>query len=85
MIYNAINFDLSWNNSAGSELDGLHDHHQRPSSALPTATSPTLSGSGGAYVAKSNYGNNIGTCLSFNGGILDGPAYFVDTTSTARS
>ncbi len=29
-----------------------------------------------------NYGNNIGTSLSFNGGMIDGPAYVMSSTTT---
>ena len=79
-LFNAINSSLSWNSSAGypnstvyrtvvntflCPSDGNNPGYQRPS---------------GTPVASSNYGNNIGTCLSFNGGIFDGPAYFVDDT-----
>ncbi len=32
-------------------------------------------------MGPSNYGNNLGTTLSFNGGQFDGPAYFVDTST----
>jgi prepilin-type N-terminal cleavage/methylation domain-containing protein/prepilin-type processing-associated H-X9-DG protein len=34
------------------------------------------------YFGNCNYGNNIGTSLSFNGGMIDGPAYVMAQTAT---
>ena len=76
-IYNSINWGISWNSSAGNPnstayanristflcpSDGIFPNYQRA----------------GVTVGPSNYGNNIGTTLSFNGGRFDGPAYLVD-------
>jgi prepilin-type N-terminal cleavage/methylation domain-containing protein/prepilin-type processing-associated H-X9-DG protein len=78
VVFNAINFDLSWNNSPGQNSTAFMTTIR--SYLCPSdGNSPTFVRNG-VDTAKSNYGNNIGTCLSFNGGILDGPAYFVDTS-----
>ena len=77
VLFNAINFDLSWNNSPGQNSTAFMTTI-RTYLCPSDGNSPTFVRNG-VDTAKSNYGNNIGTCLSFNGGILDGPAYFVDT------
>jgi prepilin-type processing-associated H-X9-DG protein len=78
VLFNAINFSRSWNQIAGEN-----------STVFKTAVNTFLCPSDGVFpnfqrngvtVAGNNYGNNIGTVLSFNGGILDGPAYFVGTS-----
>jgi prepilin-type N-terminal cleavage/methylation domain-containing protein/prepilin-type processing-associated H-X9-DG protein len=78
VLFNAINFTRSWNQAAGENSTVFK-------TSISTFLCPSDSNAppftrNGVETAKSNYGNNIGTCLSFNGGILDGPAYFVDTT-----
>jgi prepilin-type N-terminal cleavage/methylation domain-containing protein/prepilin-type processing-associated H-X9-DG protein len=79
-MFNAINFGLSWNNNVGNPN----------STVFKTVINTFLCPSdnvfpnyprAGIIVAPSNYGNNIGTTLSFNGGQFDGPAYFVDTAT----
>src|SRR5262249_53207480 len=76
VLYNAINFTRSWNQSTGENSTVF-------GATVATFLCPSDSNvpnfvRNGIQTAKSNYGNNIGTCLSFNGGTIDGPAYFVD-------
>jgi prepilin-type N-terminal cleavage/methylation domain-containing protein/prepilin-type processing-associated H-X9-DG protein len=79
VLYNATNFSLSWNSSAGNPNSTVYKTVVATFLCPSDANAPNFQRAG-VTVAPSNYGNNIGTCLSFNGGRLDGPAYFVDTS-----
>jgi prepilin-type N-terminal cleavage/methylation domain-containing protein/prepilin-type processing-associated H-X9-DG protein len=47
-----------------------------PSDGYSPTNTITIPGTGVAsQLGRTNYGNNIGTCLTFNGGQMDGPAY----------
>jgi len=77
VLFNAINWNLPWNNAAGENSTVFK-------SAVSTFLCPSDPNApgftrNGVVIAPSNYGNNLGTCLSFNGGIIDGPAYLVNT------
>ncbi len=80
VLFNAINFSLSWNSSAGYPNSTVYRATVNTFLCPSDPNFPYFNRPTGTIVAASNYGNNIGTCLSFNGGILDGPAYFVDTS-----
>jgi prepilin-type N-terminal cleavage/methylation domain-containing protein/prepilin-type processing-associated H-X9-DG protein len=84
-MYNAINQYFYWNDST----------YGYPNATAATATintflcpsdsnSPnaTLSVNGTSKPdAMTSYANNIGTCRTFNGNIMDGPAYLLGSTS----
>jgi prepilin-type N-terminal cleavage/methylation domain-containing protein/prepilin-type processing-associated H-X9-DG protein len=78
-LFNSINFDLSWNSSAGAPNSTVYKNTISTFVCPSDGNLPNFQRAG-VTVAPSNYGNNVGTCLSFNGGTLDGPAYFVDTS-----
>lgn len=80
VLFNAINFSLSWNSSAGYPNSTVYKTSVSTFLCPSDGNNPGYQRPSGTLVAPSNYGNNIGTCLSFNGGTLDGPAYFVDTS-----
>jgi prepilin-type N-terminal cleavage/methylation domain-containing protein/prepilin-type processing-associated H-X9-DG protein len=78
-LFNAINFDFSWNSSAGFVNSTVYRTVISTFLCPSDGNLPNFQRSG-LTVAPSNYGNNIGTIMSFNGGTLDGPAYYVDTS-----
>jgi prepilin-type N-terminal cleavage/methylation domain-containing protein/prepilin-type processing-associated H-X9-DG protein len=80
VLFNAINFSLSWNSSAGYPNQTVYMTTVNAFLCPSDANFPSFQRPAGFIVAASNYGNNIGTCLSFNGGRIDGPAYFEDTS-----
>jgi prepilin-type N-terminal cleavage/methylation domain-containing protein/prepilin-type processing-associated H-X9-DG protein len=78
-MFNAVNFTRSWNSAAGENATVFK-------SAVNTFLCPSDGvfpnySRNGVVVAGNNYGNNIGTTLSFNGGRFDGPAYLVDSST----
>ena len=77
-IYNSINWAISWNSSAGYPNSTSYGVSVN-SFLCPSDGVFPLYQRGGVTVGSSNYGNNIGTILSFGGGRFDGPAYYVDT------
>jgi prepilin-type N-terminal cleavage/methylation domain-containing protein/prepilin-type processing-associated H-X9-DG protein len=77
-IYNAINWGLSWNNSAAGNPNSTAYQNKITTFLCPSdGVFPNFQRAG-IIVGPSNYGNNIGTILSFGGGRFDGPAYLVD-------
>ena len=76
-IYNAINWSISWNSSAGNPNSTAYANKITTFLCPSDGVFPNFQ-RGGGTVGPSNYGNNIGTILSFNGGRFDGPAYLVD-------
>jgi prepilin-type N-terminal cleavage/methylation domain-containing protein/prepilin-type processing-associated H-X9-DG protein len=82
-LFNAINFGFAWNN--WQTYTGYYNSTVYAAS-VKTFLCPSdgnLPGvtRGGATIAPTNYGNNLGTSRSFNGGQLDGPAYAIDTSA----
>jgi prepilin-type N-terminal cleavage/methylation domain-containing protein/prepilin-type processing-associated H-X9-DG protein len=51
----------------------------------PTVVNRGMSNYPGHNFGDCNYGNNIGTSLSFNGGMIDGPAYVMGSVATSSS
>jgi prepilin-type N-terminal cleavage/methylation domain-containing protein/prepilin-type processing-associated H-X9-DG protein len=79
VLFNAINFTQSWNSSAGYPNLTVYQTTVNAFLCPSDGNFPNFQ-RGGVTVAASNYGNNIGTLLSFNGGQIDGPAYFEDSS-----
>jgi prepilin-type processing-associated H-X9-DG protein len=79
VLFNSINFGISWNSSAGYPNSTVYLAKVSTFLCPSDSNFPNFQRPAGFIVGASNYGNNIGTCLSFHGGTLDGPAYFVDT------
>ena len=79
-IYNAINWGISWNSSAGAPNSTAYANQITTFLCPSDGVFPNYKRAG-IIVGPSNYGNNIGTILSFNGGHFDGPAYLVDNLS----
>ena len=77
-VFNSINFSISWNSSAGYPNSTAYLTTIAGFLCPSDGTAPVFQRPGGKIVPGSNYSNNMGTCLSFNGGFFDGPAYFVD-------
>jgi prepilin-type N-terminal cleavage/methylation domain-containing protein/prepilin-type processing-associated H-X9-DG protein len=80
VLYNAINFTASWNTGTGFPNRTVFQTTVATFLCPSDGNFPNFQRAG-VTVAASNYGNNIGTLLSFNGGKLDGPAYFEDTAT----
>ena len=76
-IYNSINWGISWNSSAGAPNSTAYMNKINTFLCPSDGIFPNYVRAG-IIVGSSNYGNNIGTTLSFNGGRFDGPAYLVD-------
>jgi prepilin-type N-terminal cleavage/methylation domain-containing protein/prepilin-type processing-associated H-X9-DG protein len=79
VMFNSVNFSLSWNNSTGYPNATVYKSAINSFLCPSDGTFPNFNRPTGTVVAGNNYGNNIGTTLSFNGGRFDGPAYLVDT------
>ena len=82
-LFNSINFGFSWNSSAGYPNSTVY------STAVNTFLCPSDANTpnyprGGAIVAGTNYGSNLGTSKSFTGGAYDGLGYVVDLGSPIR-
>jgi len=79
VLYNSINFSLSWNSLTNGYVNSTVYKTTVNTFLCPSdGTFPNFQRPTGTIVAANNYGNNIGTTLSFNGGRFDGPAYLVD-------
>jgi prepilin-type N-terminal cleavage/methylation domain-containing protein/prepilin-type processing-associated H-X9-DG protein len=78
-LYNSINFSISWNSSAGYPNSTVYLASVSTFLCPSDGNFPNFPRPAGFIVAASNYGNNIGTLMSFSG-TIDGPAYFVDTS-----
>ena len=76
-VYNSINFGYSWNSSNGYRNSTAYSTAISIFNCPSDANNPAVS-RGGAIIAGTSYGNNIGTSRTFTGGMLDGPAYAVD-------
>jgi prepilin-type N-terminal cleavage/methylation domain-containing protein/prepilin-type processing-associated H-X9-DG protein len=81
-LYNAFNWSFSWNSTTfvNSTVYAASINTFLCPSDGNTPNLPAHSGSGnvGPVCGPNNYGNNIGTCRSFQMGAADGPAYQVD-------
>jgi prepilin-type N-terminal cleavage/methylation domain-containing protein/prepilin-type processing-associated H-X9-DG protein len=81
-IFNSINFGFGWNSSAAgypneTAYRTVINSYLCPSDANTPGITRGPAGNA-AVIAPGNYGNNIGICRTFMGGILDGPAYAID-------
>ena len=76
-VYNAINWGISWNSSAGAPNSTAYRNQINTFLCPSDGVFPNYVRAG-IIVGPNNYGNNIGTILSFGGGRFDGPAYLVD-------
>ena len=80
-IFNATNFYYAWNASAAG-----YPNQTVFSTSISTFLCPSDPNSpnylrDNLIVAPTNYCNNIGVCLTFNGLYFDGPAYVMDQTN----
>jgi prepilin-type N-terminal cleavage/methylation domain-containing protein/prepilin-type processing-associated H-X9-DG protein len=84
-MYNAINQYFYWNDSTYGCPNGTVGTSTINTFICPSDgnnPSQTLTYNGTAkQMAIASYANNIGTCRSFNGGQMDGPAYLLGNTS----
>ncbi len=80
-IFNAINFDLAWNAAAGGYPNQTAYKSTISSFLCPSDPNSPNYVRNGLTVAPGNYANSLGVCLSFNGGMFDGPAYVMDQTN----
>ncbi|WP_435016009.1 DUF1559 domain-containing protein [Tundrisphaera sp. TA3] len=80
-LFNTFNqslpYNLVWNGTASSTTVNTFIC---PSDVV--SVSRTMTNYPGFNFGDCNYGNNIGTSLSFNGGQLDGPSYLMGSTAT---
>src|SRR4051812_31846271 len=76
-LYNAFNWGFSWNSSAGYVNSTVYAANVNTFNCPSDGNNPAVT-RGGATIAPTNYGNNLGTCRSFNNGNADGPAYALD-------
>src|SRR5262249_1877532 len=82
VLFNPINFGFGWN----SPTTAIYVNSTVYAANVASYVCPSdgnIPGitRGGATIAPTNYGNNLGTSRSFTGGTLDGPAYAIDTTA----
>jgi prepilin-type N-terminal cleavage/methylation domain-containing protein len=77
-LFNATNFSLSWNSSAGYPNSTVYKTTVNTFLCPSDGNTPGYT-RGGANVAPNSYGNNMGLSRSFTGGSFDGPAYMVDS------
>jgi prepilin-type N-terminal cleavage/methylation domain-containing protein/prepilin-type processing-associated H-X9-DG protein len=83
-MYNAINQYFYWNDSTFGGPNNTVGTSTINTFLCPSdgnSPSQTLSVNGTAKpTAMTSYGNNIGTCRTFNGNIMDGPAYLLGSS-----
>jgi prepilin-type N-terminal cleavage/methylation domain-containing protein/prepilin-type processing-associated H-X9-DG protein len=85
MLANSINYTFNPEATAGQNdtvLKTTVNSFLCPSDAnVPGASYTAINGTGAFTLAGTNYPNNIGTVLSNNGGMFDGPAYRINLAS----
>jgi prepilin-type N-terminal cleavage/methylation domain-containing protein/prepilin-type processing-associated H-X9-DG protein len=75
-VYNAINFSIRFN-----APHNLTVSTTTISSFLCPTDGNNPGPTGGVFFANTNYGNNIGVCRSLNGGMFDGPAWWLGSAA----
>jgi prepilin-type N-terminal cleavage/methylation domain-containing protein len=78
VMFNSINFYASWNASAGGYPNQTAFAATISTFLCPSDANAPNYQRNGVTVGAANYVDNIGLCLSFNGGKFDGPAYVLD-------
>jgi prepilin-type N-terminal cleavage/methylation domain-containing protein/prepilin-type processing-associated H-X9-DG protein len=88
-VYNSINQSFYWNDSTYGYVNATVGSTAINTLLCPSdgnSTGQTISVNGtGKPTAMTNYGNNIGTCRTFNGNVFDGPAYVLGNTSVGST
>ncbi len=83
-LYNAMNQSIEYNIADNGTVSGTSvATFLCPSDG--TIVNRGMSNYPGHDFGDCSYGNNIGTSLSFNGGIIDGPAYVMGSVATSSS
>jgi prepilin-type N-terminal cleavage/methylation domain-containing protein/prepilin-type processing-associated H-X9-DG protein len=81
-LYNAINQGWYWNDGIFNVTVGTATVSTMLCPSDGNVPGGTMSVGGVSKpIAPTSYANNIGICRSFNGGIMDGPAYILGSTS----
>jgi prepilin-type N-terminal cleavage/methylation domain-containing protein/prepilin-type processing-associated H-X9-DG protein len=87
-VFSAMNFSFRFNDPRNlTSTTATISSYVCPSDGNnPNYTVPTTWSSSVSY-GQTNYGNNIGVCRSLNGGMFDGPAWWLGSTAggTTRS
>jgi prepilin-type N-terminal cleavage/methylation domain-containing protein/prepilin-type processing-associated H-X9-DG protein len=85
-LYNSLNFSYRFNFTANlTATTATISSFACPSDGNnPNATVATTFSSSVSY-GQTNYGNNIGVCRSLNGGMFDGPAWWLGATVNAAT
>ena len=74
MVYNATNYSFAYNTAQNAPPTSTRVAiFLCPSDG--NTNNRSMASAPGRVFAETNYGNNIGTSMSFNGGIFDGPAH----------
>jgi prepilin-type N-terminal cleavage/methylation domain-containing protein/prepilin-type processing-associated H-X9-DG protein len=81
-VFNAINFSIRFNapHNLTASTATISSYLCPSDGNNPNATVTTTWASGVLY-GQTNYGNNIGVCRSLNGGMFDGPAWWLGSTA----
>jgi prepilin-type N-terminal cleavage/methylation domain-containing protein/prepilin-type processing-associated H-X9-DG protein len=81
-VYNSINWGMNFSLPQNATVAAITiNTFLCPSDGNnPTVNVVTSFSTGGTPMGQCNYGNNIGVCLSLNGGTFDGPAYTANGT-----
>jgi prepilin-type N-terminal cleavage/methylation domain-containing protein/prepilin-type processing-associated H-X9-DG protein len=75
-VYNSINWGLTFSTLQNATVAVMTiNTFLCPSDGNNPAWNVTTSYGGALPAGQTNYGNNLGVCLSFNGSTFDGPAY----------
>jgi prepilin-type N-terminal cleavage/methylation domain-containing protein/prepilin-type processing-associated H-X9-DG protein len=84
VVFNAINWGLTFASIQNATVSVMTiNTFLCPSDGNnPTFTIVTSYNTSGQQAGQNNYANNLGTCLTFNGNTLDGPAYTLSSTGT---
>jgi prepilin-type N-terminal cleavage/methylation domain-containing protein/prepilin-type processing-associated H-X9-DG protein len=87
-VFNSINFSIRFNapHNLTASTTTINSYLCPSDGNTPNAT-VTTTWSTGVPFGATNYGNNIGVCRSLNGGMFDGPAWWLGGTAggTTRS
>jgi prepilin-type processing-associated H-X9-DG protein len=81
-VFNSINFSIRFNapHNLTASTTAINSYLCPSDGNNPNAT-VTTTWSTGVPFGQTNYGNNIGVCRSLNGGMFDGPAWWLGATA----